>query len=159
MKCTCCGKELGEFTTDISYQLPDAVWRIPEEERDKRAKFNSDLCSLGDRFYIRGIAYIPINGTKEEFGWGFWAEVTEEGFRRYLSIYEIDGSEEEPILGTLANTPPGYPSVESQQVQIFFGPASDRPRFMFKESAHPLFREQVHGISIERVHELNNEIS
>jgi len=159
MKCSCCGKDLGEFTTDIAYELPDIVWSIPVEERKNKAKFNSDLCKFDGKYFIRGIAYVPIKDSSIEFGWGVWADVSEESFNKYLSVYEVDGSNEPPIKGKLANTPRGYESTKDQEVQIFFGSPDNRPRITLVPSEHALSNEQSQGITIERLHELNRFIS
>lgn len=154
-KCSCCGKELGEFTLDIAYQLPDLVWAIPEEERADRAKFTTDLCQYGDRFYLRGILYTPIIDGDQKFGWGLWAEVDEEAFQKYQAVYDIDGSGEPPVTGVLANTPPGYVGTDRVRVQIHFGPPTERPLFVVEPGPHLLYTEQTEGITVERVHELN----
>lgn len=157
--CRCCGKQLGEFTLDIAYQLPDVVWAIPEEERADRAKFNTDLCQYADRFYLRGILYTPIIGEDQKFGWGLWAEVDEEVFQKYLSVYDTDGTGQPPVAGVLANTPPGYEGAEGVRIQIHFGPSTERPEFVAEPSSHLFYREQTEGITVERVHELNKRHS
>ena len=159
MKCKCCGKELGEFTLDISYELPDVVWSIPKEKREEEANFNSDLCEYKNKHYIRGIAYIPILQTNTFFGWGLWLEVNEETFNKYLEIYEIDGSDEPPYEGLLANTPPDYKNTNNLKAKIQFGSPNDRPNIIIEPNEHKIASEQLNGITIERVHELNNYIS
>lgn len=159
MKCKCCGKELGEFTLDIAYELPDIIWSIPEEKRIEEAKFNSDLCQYKNKNYLRGIAYIPIQGTDTNFGWGFWAEVNDEAFEKYLEVYDIDGSKEAPVEGLLANTPPDYEDTNNLKVKIHFGSPTERPNIVIEPNEHKLALEQKHGITIERVHELNQYIS
>ncbi len=159
MKCSCCGKDLGEFTTDIAYELPDIVWNIPADNRKSKARFNSDFCKLDGKHFIRGIAYVPIKNSGIEFGWGFWVDVSEESFNKYLSVYEVDGSNEPPIKGKLANTPTGYERTENQEVQVRFGSPDDRPTITLLPSEHLSFNEQSQGISIERLHEINQCIS
>ena len=159
MRCRCCGKELGEFTTDIGYQLPDVVWSIPEPRREKLARYTSDLCQYGERFFLRGLALVPIIGTDEHFGWGLWVEVSRTDFDKYVAGYDRDGTGEPPIPAKLANTPPGYQDTASVSAQVFFGPASDRPRIILEPGPHQLAREQATGITIERVHELNDAVS
>jgi hypothetical protein len=159
MKCKCCGKELGEFTLDIAYEMPDIVWSIPKEERKEKAKFNTDLCQYKGKNYLRGIAYIPIQGTDTNFGWGLWVEVNEDTFQKYLEVYEVDASKEPPVEGFLANTPPDYEDTNTLKVKIQFSSPTERPIIVLEPSEHKLALEQKHGISIERVHELNRYIS
>jgi hypothetical protein len=153
--CGHCGVDLGAHARDIGYSLPDAVWALDGEERDLRAKFDSDTCELDrSRFFIRGIAFVPIVETGEHFGWGFWTEVSQQVFTRYLELYDADARREPTAEGRLANTPQGYPNLDGHPVDIAFGAAEDRPRLTLRPSGHPLFLEQQRGISLARVHEL-----
>ena len=159
MKCKCCGKDLGEFTLDIAYELPDVVWSIPKENRKDKAKFNSDLCQYENKNYIRGIAYIPILEADTSFAWGLWLEVNDAIFNKYLEIYEVDGSAEPAAEGLLANTPPNYEETYNLKAIIKFGPPTERPKIILNINEHKLAKEQNNGITIERVHELNEHIS
>jgi hypothetical protein len=51
--CGTCGKEYAGLITDYGFKLPDVVWAIPEPERSIKAKFDTDLCRLGGRYFIR----------------------------------------------------------------------------------------------------------
>jgi ribosomal protein L34E len=92
--CGICGKEHAGVPTDHAYKLPDIVWAIPEPERSARAKFSSDLCQLGERYFIRGVLHVPFSEAEGDFGWGVWAEVEWPVFERYLKLYDEDGSTE-----------------------------------------------------------------
>jgi hypothetical protein len=155
-QCHHCGKELGEHPLDVGFSLPDVVWALDKDERDRRAKFDTDLCVLDvSRFFIRGIAFVPVVATDRRFCWGFWAEVTRDVFGRYLELYNVDAVNEPIAAGCLANTPVGYPPLQGHPVDIAFATARERPRFTLHASAHPLFLEQQNGIPITRVHEIN----
>ena len=111
---------------------------------------------------IRGIAYIPTIDTIDtntNFGWGLWLEVNEDAFNKCLEIYEVDGSNEPPVQGLLANTPPDYKNTNNLKAKIHFGSPDDRPNIILEPNKHKLANEQLNGISIERVHELNKCIS
>jgi hypothetical protein len=155
-QCHHCGRELGTHPLDVGFSLPDVVWALDNDERERRAKFDTDLCVLdGDRFFIRGIAFVRILESDKRFGWGLWAEVSAAVFWRYLDLYEVDGRDEPVAAGRLANTPVGYPSLEGHPVDIAFATARERPRITLHASTHPLSLEQQDGIAITRVHEIN----
>ena len=83
-KCGCCGKDIGEIVFDKSYKMPDDIWNLSPIEKEERAQIDSDLCRLDNRYFIRGVAYLPVNGTDHCYGWGIWAEVPQEDFFNYL---------------------------------------------------------------------------
>jgi hypothetical protein len=105
-----CGQHHDDLLTDQAYKLPDAVWAIPERDRAEKARFNSDLCQMGERYFIRCVLGVPFTESEGEFGWGAWAEVDWSTFERYLELYDEDGSGEPPKDGILANDLPPYPS-------------------------------------------------
>lgn len=155
-QCSHCGRDLGTHTLDIGFSLPDVVWALDKDERERRAKFNSDICVLDERrVFIRGIAFVPILESERRFGWGFWAEVSGAVFKRYLELYKVDVRDEPVAAGQLANTPAGYPTLEGHPVDIAFGPARERPKMILHASTHPLSVEQRNGITVPRVHEIN----
>jgi hypothetical protein len=85
--------------------------------------------------------------------------VSRTDFDKYVAGYDRDVTGEPPIPAKLANTPPGYRDTASVSAQVFFGPASDRPRIVLEPGPHQLAKEQAAGITIERVHELNDAVS
>ncbi|OGO75536.1 MAG: hypothetical protein A2203_11090 [Chromatiales bacterium RIFOXYA1_FULL_46_5] len=97
-KCGCCGKDIGEIVFDKSYKMPDEIWNLSQTEKEERAQIDSDLCRLDDRYFIRGIAYLPVNETDKSYGWGIWAEVPEADFFEYEKNYEEDNSSKPEIF-------------------------------------------------------------
>lgn len=155
MKCPQCGKDLAGHATDVGYQLPDVVWALPPAERAERAEYGLDCCVLDkNRYFIRGVALIPIHDSTERFGWGIWAEVPQLVFDRYKQLFNQDGSLEPLAVGVVANVPQAYAGLETQEVDIRFGPADQRPTFDLKRSNSQMYLEQRDGISLLRVHEL-----
>jgi hypothetical protein len=139
---------------DVAFGLPDAIFDLSEDQRAARAKTHSDLCSLdGTRYFIRGVIYVPVQQLGTNFGWGVWAEVSEEIFFRYREIYDEDGSNEPAAAGILANTPPEYSSVE-QPLEIHFGPPDKRPLFKLTPSQSELYHEQVEGLAVRKWHSI-----
>jgi hypothetical protein len=144
--CPTCGKAHEGLPTDHGWKLPDDVWAIQEPERSKKAKFTSDLCQLGGRFFIRCLLELPFSERSGYYGWGIWVEVPEATFHRYLELYEQDGSGEAPVSGAIANAIPGYPSTSGLPVSIQFQDSTSRPTVhVSASSGHPLVTEQSAG--------------
>jgi len=156
MKCGCCGKEIGEIAFDKSFKLPDDIWNLTEEEKLAKAKVSSDLCSLDERYFLRGVAYIPVNGLTQAFGWGIWAEVSPEQFFEYAKSYEEDNSDKRPFPGKAANHISPYENTVGLDLQVQLGSTTQRPTFIFTDNKHPLTCEQANGISLEKVQSFNN---
>lgn len=58
---------------------------------------------MGDDYFIRCLLEIPFTDQPGYYGLGAWAQVEKRDFWKYLEFYDKDGSNEPPILGTLAN--------------------------------------------------------
>lgn len=152
MKCPCCNEDIDARQMDLAFGLPDVIFALTDEQREVRAKIHSDLCSIDDqRYFIRGVVYVPVTGLGSNFGWGVWAEVSKDTFFKYYSLYDKDGSEEPASAGVLANTPPGYDACE-QALEIRFGPSDKRPVFIPMQSDNEFYHEYAHGLPIEKWH-------
>jgi len=153
--CGFCGKTHAGLPTDRGYQLPDELWAIPKHERAERAKFTTDLCQYGDRYFVRCVLLVPFIETAGDFGWGVWVEVERLVFDRYLALYEADGSAEPRHSGKLANALPGYDGTLGTAVLIQFGDREDRPcAYLAANDQSRLAEEQRHGIDAARYHEI-----
>jgi hypothetical protein len=153
--CSTCGETHDGLPTDHGWKLPDDVWAIPEQERSNQAKFNSDLCQFGTRFFLRCLLKVPFNEQPEYYGWGIWVEVIEPDFYRYIELYDKDGSNEPPIPGSVANAMPAYSSTLGLPVAVQFQDSTSRPTVhVSATSNHPLAREQSVGIDNRRYHEI-----
>lgn len=153
--CPSCGDTHEGLPTDHGWKLPDVVWGIPESERAKLAKFNSDLCQFGNRFFIRCLLKLQFNEQPDYYGWGVWIEVQEQDFYRYVELYDKDGSGEPPVSGTIANSMPGYPDTLGVPVMVQFQNSTSRPAVLVPTHiGHPLALEQVAGIDNRRYHEI-----
>jgi hypothetical protein len=152
--CATCGETHDGLPTDFAWKLPDEVWAIPEDRRSLEAKFNSDLCQMGDRFFIRAVLKLPFNQQPGFYAWGPWVEVQREIFYRYVEIYDMDGSNEPPVAGTLANAIPSYPETLNLAVLVQFQNSTSRPTLQTVQRDHPLADEQAHGIDNRRYHEI-----
>ncbi|WP_166213112.1 DUF2199 domain-containing protein [Cognatiluteimonas telluris] len=152
--CSTCGETHEGLPTDHGWKLPDDVWAIPANERPDKAKFNSDLCQLGSRFFIRCILKLPFNEQSGYYGWGVWIEVAEPDFYRYVELYDKDGSAEPPVHGTIANSIPGYPPTLGLPVVVQFQASTSRPSVSVSATGHPIATEQSKGIDNQRYHEI-----
>ncbi|MBL8740513.1 MAG: DUF2199 domain-containing protein [Myxococcales bacterium] len=151
--CDRCGDNVAGIR-DIAFPMPYDIAALSASERKKRAKTSSDLCSLDDRFFIRGVATVPILGSDETLRWGVWAEVSEPLFKRYLLIYRDNASGEPPVAGAMANDLRGYPPTRGHDLTIRFGTATERPQLILAKSENLLSREQHGGIDHARLHEI-----
>jgi hypothetical protein len=115
---TCHGTHEG-LPTDHAWQLPDEVWNIPVDERSRRAQFDSDLCQLGDRYFIRCVLKLPFNEQPDFFAWGIWVEVAEPDFQRYLQLYDQDGRGEPQIRAEIANARSGLTHLDERKPDAY----------------------------------------
>ena len=153
--CETCGRTHLGLPTDRAFKLPDEVWAIPEGERQERAKWTSDLCQMGDKYFIRSFLPLPFKNREGHFGWGVWVKVSWPVFERYLQIYEQDATDEPKAQGELANYPSAYELPSLIPVTLRFGTPSQRPVVDFPSGAmHALAQEQAFGISDARYHEI-----
>jgi hypothetical protein len=143
------------LVTDWAYKLPDVVWDIPEAERPEKARFDTDLCKFGERYFIRCFLSVPFAEAPAEFGWGAWAEVKRPVFERYLELYDKDGSTEPVSSGILANNLLPYENSLGMPLNIQFRDPTKRPSLYFhQENASRLAVEQREGIGDARYHEI-----
>lgn len=151
--CSICGETHAGLPTDRAYTLPDHVWALSESERAARAKYDTDLCLLDDRYFIRGILPVPFLDQEGAFTFGAWAEVGQASFKRYVELYEVDGADEPPHDGILANALAVYDQSFGLPVRIQFGEPSRRPVLTALPGDHGLLaREQRLGINQARHH-------
>jgi len=153
--CSVCGQTHDGLSTDTACTLPDIVWAIAEDERDQHAKWTTDLCQMGEKYFIRCVLPIAFTDQPGYYGWGVWAQVEWSTFQRYLELYETDGTAEPPVAGLLANEIAAYGDTVGLPVKIQFGPSSQRPIISFAEGeSHCLAREAAVGMSYARYHEV-----
>jgi hypothetical protein len=151
--CATCGTAHDGYPTDQAYGLPDMVWAIPEDEREARARFDTDLCECDGHFFVRAVLKVPLACSESFFGWGLWVEVHVDDFWRYVDVYETDATGEPPYSAKIANAPKFYPDALGADVMMQFGTAKDRPTLYFQPDAmSALAIDQRDGMSAERHH-------
>ena len=153
--CGVCGKTHEEALKDWAFQLPDVLWAIPEPERSSRARFTSDLCGLGSRYFVRCVLPIPLAGQSDSFGFGVWAEIGAATFKRCLELYDKDAQGEPEAAARIANALKPYPQALGAPAWLRFRSSSQRPTLHLPDSdGGVLAREQRSGIDDARYHQI-----
>lgn len=137
----------------LACQVPDVLLRVRPAERAERVLLNSDLAVLdGKQFFIRVCMDTPIQDSEEFFNWGFWVEVSEADFGRYI---KADESNETcaPFNGTLANALPFYE--ESLGVPVLVRPQEEglRPVVEPTDERSDFARQFRDGMPLKTAHE------
>lgn len=151
-KCASCD-EWHEGMPSFSAAVPDPYSALPEEQRAERSKLTSDLCIIdADKFFVRGMIEIPVEGSAESFTWGVWVSLCSRDFDEFLDLYEEENREDQgPYVGQLASQLPGYPETLGLSVTVHLRNNRIRPRVVLTQADHPLATEQKKGIGIARL--------
>jgi len=153
--CPICGESHEGFPTDYAYTLPDDVWAIPKDDRASQAKWTTDLCQFGERYFIRCLLPVAFAQRHGYYEWGLWVEVEWSIFDKYLKFYDLDGTQEPKVTGYLANQVPVHQSSFGLPVCIQFGSSTQRPTVSFPTgSSHEFAIECEKRISECRYYEI-----
>lgn len=162
--CGCCGESFDSWPPDIGFQRPDAVLDLPSEEREGRAWESNDLCVIDDeRFFVRGVFYVPLQSHDARWGIGLWAEVAQADFEHYLRHYDKDASDEAPFEGKVANQLDAFGGILGQALLVHLGNATQRPHFTAAPtngvSTSALAMAQISGLDDASLHEIINRVA
>jgi hypothetical protein len=157
--CDVCGETHAGETRDIRMGLPQPIFLLDEDERERRAYVEEDFAVLhaenGDRFFVRALLELPIAGEEGYFGYGSWIEVSEADAIALGQLWNDEqGEGSSPFPGTLANELSPYAFTEGLPVQIRLRDVQLLPLVELEEANHELVRAQRQGISGHRAHEL-----
>ena len=157
--CSVCGESHAGETRDIRMGLPEPLFRIDEGDRDERAWVGDDSAVLRDRdeerFFVRALLELPVEGEEGYFGYGTWIEVDETDFEALGQLWhDEDGWRSSPFDGTLANELHPYAFTEGLPVRIRLRDVQLLPLVELDDANHELVRAQRNGISSHRAHEL-----
>jgi hypothetical protein len=157
--CTVCGVTHAGDTRDIRLSLPEPIFHLDEEERERRAWVGEDSAVLrgerGDRFFVRALLELPIFGEDGYFGYGSWIEVSEADFAALGELWhDEEGWRSDPFAGKLANELSPYAFTEGLPLRIRLREVQLLPLAELEDGEHELVRAQRHGISQHRAHEL-----
>ena len=140
---------------DFAYKAPDNWFGVPEAERDKRGKLDTDVCYIDDDIYVRGCIEISIVDMNEMFVWGVWTSVSKQSFSRILELWsEAVIENEPPRFGWLSNNISSYPDTTNLKTNLYMRGNGLRPLIKLQPNEHPLAVEQHRGITIQRVQEI-----
>ena len=162
--CDVCGETHAGETRDIRMGLPEPIFLLDDEERQTRAYVEEDFALLhgekGDRFFVRGLLELPIDGEEAYFGYGAWIEVSETDAAALGELWnDEDGERAGPFPGTLANELSPYAFTEGLAVQIRLRDVQLLPLVELDDGEHELVRAQRRGISPHRAHQLATTVA
>jgi hypothetical protein len=158
VKCPLCNTE--HELLEPTFRRPDAVVRMPQDERARRVEEGDDLCRIaaggGDeisRFFLRTVLPIRLTDIDNYTHWGLWVEVEERHARRAWELWDSpDQAKEPPFTGCVANEIAGYPDTIGLPVQVRLTGPSTRPCASFEaDVVHPFAEECRQGVSCGRV--------
>ena len=157
--CAVCGETHAGVTRDIRLGLPQPIFLLDEDERDRRAYVEEDFAVLRsenrDRYFVRALLELPIDGEEGYFGYGTWIEVSEADAVVLGELWNDEqGKRASPFSGTLANELSPYAFTEGLPVRITLREVQLLPLVELEDANHELVRAQRHGISAHRAHEL-----
>lgn len=156
VRCGTCDELHDLSDMQVGYDRPDAWYAVRPDERDERWEIGADLAALdGERFFIRGVAEVPVRGEAKPYAWGVWAAVDAAHYRRYEAVFADPAARRDPPFpGRIANQLHGYPQTLGLPVTIHLRAGGLRPRLVVDDPAHPLAAEQRDGVYLERVLEM-----
>ena len=157
--CDVCGETHAGETRDIRMGLPQPIFLLDEDERERIARVGDDSAVLNhgdrERFFVRALLELPIAGEDGYFGYGAWIEVSEPDFAALRELWDDDdGWRSEPVAGTLANELSPYAFTEGLSLQIKLREVELLPLVELEDGEHELVRAQRYGISPHRAHQL-----
>lgn len=164
--CSVCGKPHPREKIELTFRRPDIIAAIPKKTRSQRCKESDDLCALWgsgselDRFFVRGVLPLPVDGRDTPYRIGAWAEVDKDAFSRIIDLWKEPSQTEEPAFpGVLANAIPIHKSALGLNVQLQLTGPTTRPNIMVLDTSHALYQEQIRGVSEHRVHEYTSLVT
>ena len=157
--CEVCGETHAGETRDIRMGLPEPIFRLDEDERERDAWVREDSAALhgrrGERRFVRALLELPVIGEDGYFGYGCWVEVSETDFDALGELWhDHDGWRSDPFPGTLANELSPYAFTEGLSVRICLRQVDLLPLVELEDGEHELVRAQRNGISPHRAHDL-----
>lgn len=153
--CAVCGKEHPRSALELSFRRPDPIIALSKEEREERCKESDDICVINrERYFVRGLLPLPVEGRDRPYRIGIWAEVDEESYQRIHNLWSDENqSSEPPFQATLANDLPNHNNALGLRAQLKLSGPTTRPDIIVTDVSHALFEEQNKGISSHRAYE------
>jgi hypothetical protein len=156
-------RRCGEWHDDLplAYHFVAPAWWSSELESDSESELAEDACVIrGEHFFIRGLLWLPVLGSEQDFAWGIWVSLSEASFVRAGELWDREGREAEPpMFGWLSSELPVYePSTLLLKTRLHTQPVGIRPRLELEPTDHQLAVEQRAGIRMERVQEFAEQL-
>jgi hypothetical protein len=157
--CSKCGKVHRLTDSELVFELPDAIFALSEEQRSEQCQIHEEVCVLDrERFFLRGLLPMPVEGRAEVYRLGVWAEISVEVYRRIHELWKDPAQFEEPRMpGILANhLPLNEQETAGMPISIQLTGPRTRPEFYVQSAEHPLHAEQTQGIDEHRALEYSD---
>ena len=152
-RCHVCNEE-HDALPDIGAEYPDPWYGIDASERERRVKWNPDLCRLdGTDFFIRGVIEIPLVDAPGKFAFGVWVSQAPQNFQTYVENF--DSAEIGPFFGWLCTKIRFYETDTTHlKTMAHFRAGKQRPLIEVEPTEHPLALDQRNGITLAKAWEI-----
>jgi hypothetical protein len=149
LPCDICGVQHIPDDLSFSADVPDPIFQVPQEERQRRVTADSDFAGLDEEiFFVRGMIVVPVH-EHEPMLLGCWANLWPDHFALVKQAREVGCSPGSFHLpARLTNSWECYPSLLNRRVRVIPQPDGTRPHFILVDQDHPLFQHQREGISL-----------
>jgi len=157
--CSKCGQRHSLESSELVFKRPDDIFSLSEEERAQRCDLGGELCALDrERFFLRGLLPLPVNGRSDPFRIGVWAEITLPVYQRIYDLWsDPNQARESRMAATLANPVPLQTSnTLGLAISIQLTGPRTRPDYFIEAVDHPLYAEQQAGIDEHRALEYSD---
>jgi hypothetical protein len=127
---------------EVGFKRPDAVHALSLSEAERtrlQAGDNEDTAVVGDAFFVRGWAPVPIRNHPDAWGFGFWIQISPRDFAEFE---KLDRRAHPKYAGRIANQSLyGAPTL-GLEAEMEFREVGMRPLIRFTDDAHPLTKLQ-----------------
>lgn len=153
-RCVTCGAEHSLPDIGLSFDRPDAYFRILPDKRARRTWNDDHFCVIWEtdrsprRHFLRALLPIPIRGEKQVYCWGVWSEVAESAYAHAFNTWShARRARTPPFPGQLASAlPESEPTLGLAGVVQLSAPG-EIPRFTFAGDVdHAIARQQREGV-------------
>ena len=154
-KCPNCEKDhIGPPSFEL--EGPDNYIALSPEDKSNTLH-TTDLCQVGNDYFIRCILEVPIKDMDENFTWGVWVSQSKENFE-YYSKHINDDLSNRKTFGWLCNNLPGYSNTFGLETTVQFQSNNLRPVIHIHESENQLSQDFHGGMTLEKALDIAGKI-